>query len=90
MSTFFSFPFFFVDFYQRADATQSNEILMSISLVFLEYPVYKCGGNCFIDVEKMKLRSALKQMDVGHCPITSDDIIVRDHFFRDPFAVKSY
>lgn len=47
-------------------------------------------GYLFIDVEKVKLKSPLKQMEADDSPITLDDIIVKDYFFGDVFAVESY
>lgn len=47
-------------------------------------------GYLFIDAEKMKLKSPLKQIEVDDFPIRLDDIIVKDHFFGDVFAVESY
>lgn len=64
-------------------ALKSNETLVSISLVLLEHQYEKCGGNCFTDVKKMKVKSPLKQMEVDDSPITLHEITVKHHFFRD-------
>lgn len=71
-------------------ALENNETLVSISLVLLEYQYNKCGCNCFTDVEKMKVKSPLKQMEVDDSPITLHDIIVKHHFFGDVFIDESY
>lgn len=47
-------------------------------------------GVTVLLIDYVKLKSPLKQMEVGDSPITLDDITVKDHFFRDVFAVESY
>lgn len=46
------------------------------------------GWLSFIDAEEAKPKS-LKQMEADDSPVTLDDKIIEDHFFRDVFAVTS-
>lgn len=45
------------------------------------------GGDRFIDVEKEKLKSPRKRMEVEDVPITPDSMIVKDHLFGDVLAI---